>query len=62
MLNLSANENDGGKMIEKIVIPKIYMPTTGYGEIRLIIQGGKIVDCKTTTSHKIIESLRNKRE
>lgn len=62
MLSLSSDSDKGGNMINKIIIPPVYMPSSGYGEIKLIIQDGKIVDCKTTTSHKIIERLRNKKE
>ena len=62
MLSLSAENEKRGNMINKIIIPQVYMPSTGYGEIKLIIQDGKIVDCKTTTSHKIIASLKPKRE
>lgn len=62
MLNVSAESAGGSKMMNKIIIPPMYMPSTGYGEIKIIIQDGKIVDCKTTTSHKIISSLKIKRE
>lgn len=62
MLSLSAENDKGGNMINKIIIPPVYMPSTGYGEIKLIIQDEKIVDCKTTTSYKIIANLKSKRE
>ena len=62
MLSLSADKKSEGKLIKEIFIPQIYMPGTGYGEIKLNIQDGKIVDCKTTTSHKIIANLKSRRE
>lgn len=62
MLSLSANQKGEGNGMNKIYIPQTLMPTTGFGEIKLIIQDGKIVDCKTTTSHKIISNLKSRRE
>lgn len=62
MQSLAVREKNEGNGMEKIYIPVALMPTTGYGEIKLVIQDGKIVDCKTTTSHKIISDLKNKKE
>ena len=62
MQRLSVSEKNEGNGMERIYIPVALMPTTGYGEIKLVIQDGKIVDCKTTTSHKIIYDLKNKKE
>lgn len=62
MENASVNRSSEGKGIENIYIPYALMPATGYGEIKLTIVNGKIVDCKTTTSYKIIEDLKRKRE
>jgi len=62
MQSLAVREKNEGNGMEKIYIPVALMPTTGYGEIKLVIQDGKIVDCKTTTSHKIIYDLKNKKE
>lgn len=62
MLNLSRDQIRRDDMIDEIYIPKSYMPTTGFGEIKLIVKDGKIVDCKTTTSHKLIEELKKRKE
>ena len=62
MQRLSVREKNEGNGMERIYIPVALMPTTGYGEIKLVIKDGKIVDCKITTSHKINYDLKNKKE
>lgn len=54
MQGLSVSTKNEKWETEKIYIPAHYMPTTGYGEIKLIIYEGQIVDCKITTSVKIL--------
>lgn len=53
MQGLSVNLKNEKWEAEKIYIPAHYMPSTGFGDIRLIIYDGQIVDCKITTSIKI---------
>lgn len=53
--NLKAREKDAdsAKNFDKIIIPNRYYPTTRYGKIIITIKDGRIVNCETTTTHKI---------
>jgi hypothetical protein len=55
MSGIITNDVRKSDVMVGLQIPEIYMPTTGYGEIKFVIQNGVIVDCKTTTSYKIIK-------
>lgn len=39
--------------MEKISIPKVYYPTTGYGKIIVTVKNNRIVNCETHSTHKI---------
>lgn len=62
MLNIGEDAIKGGSFINKIYIPPEFIPPTGFGEIRLMIEDGKIVDCKITTSIKFPKTNKIKKE
>jgi len=45
---ISSNES-----MDRIIIPMKYFPTSRFGKIILTIKDNKIVNCETTTTHKI---------
>ncbi len=62
MLNIGEDSFKGGNILNKIYIPPDLIPKSGFGELRIIIEDGKIVDCKITTSIKLFKKFHLKKE
>lgn len=50
-VDLNRVKEDGN--MEKISIPKVYYPTTGYGKIIVSVKNNRIVNCETRSTHKV---------
>lgn len=47
-------------LIEKVHIPRNFIPNSGYGTIIFTYKDFKIVDVKTTTTHKLTKDNKKK--